>query len=149
MKPTLLAVRAIGAEFANRIFITSALVTAGISIVFIALIVWLTSLSAWWWLLGVILIFIMAFAVTALIVAKVIINSVRPTQDRTQKQQTKAFVDKLQELSEVMQTPHFVLLFQAVRDIALPRENGFIASLSSETTSLKNDFIALTRSFKK
>ena len=83
-----------------------------------------------------------------LTVVQLVIRSVTPTQTRAQKKQTKAFVDKLQRVADVTQTPKFILLFQIVRDIATPRESGFIAALSHDTASLKRDFAALRDSFK-
>lgn len=149
MKPTVLAIRAIGAEFANRIYV----IVAGIAIVALVsslgLAIWLTTLSDWWWLLVMALIIVSSVAIGVLVVVKLVIRSVTPAQNTHQRTLVKAFVDKLQRLSDTVQTPKHILLFQVVRDIAAPRDNGFIATLSSETTSLRHDFIALSQTFKQ
>jgi membrane protein implicated in regulation of membrane protease activity len=149
MKPILLAIRSIGAEFANRIYLIVALISGIASIGLLTLSIWLTTFSAWWWLLVVILIIAVSIVIGTLVVVKLIIRSVTPSQSRLQKKQAKEFVDKLHRLSEAAQTPKFILLFQIVRDIAAPREDGFIASISSDTTSLKHDFAALSKTFKE
>jgi hypothetical protein len=113
----------------------------------LSLSIWLTTFSEWWWLLVALLIIAVSVVIGVLVIVKLIIRSVRPSLSHMQKRQTKAFVDKLQRLSEAAQTPKFILLFQIVRDIAAPRENGFIASISTDTKSLKSDFIALAKTF--
>lgn len=148
MKPSILAIRAIGAEFANRIYIFVAIVVSIILACLFGLGIWLTTLSDWWWILVILLIIAGSVIIGVLVIVKLIIRSVRPALSHLQKKQTKAFVDKLERLSEVAGTPKFILLFQVVRDIAAPRDNGFIASISSDTKTLKSDFIALSQTFR-
>lgn len=148
MKPTLLAIRSVGAEFANRIFVIVAITAFLASACLVGLGWWLTTFSDWWWLLFVLIVIIISVVFGVLVIVKLIIRSVAPGLSRSQKKQTRAFVDKLQRLSEVSQTPKFLLLFQVVRDIAAPRENGLIASISNDTSSLKHDFAELIRTFK-
>lgn len=148
MTSSLLAIRAIGAEFANRIYFFVAITIGGVSAILLALSIWLTTYSSWWWLLVAAFIIGTSVVVGVLIIIKLVIKSVSPPLSKTQKRQTKTFVDTLQRLSEVSQTPKFILLFQIVRDIAAPRENGFIASISGDTSSLKRDFIKLSDTFK-
>lgn len=148
MNSSLLAIRSIGAEFANRIYFIVMAIVLAVSILLIGLTIWLTTLSDWWWLLFIILIIPISIAVGVLIIIKLVIKSVTPLQSPDQRKQTKAFVDKLQRLSETSQVPKFILLFRIVRDIAAPRENGLIASISKESASLKHDFVALSQTFK-
>ena len=148
MKPTLLAIRSIGAEFANRVYRIVALIVLIMSAATTGLVIWLTTLSQWWWLLFALLVIALSVAFGLLFIVWRIIRSVTPHQTREQKKLVKAFVDKLQRLSEATQTSKFTLLFQIVRDITTPREDGFIASLSSDTVSLKRDFTALSGTFK-
>jgi heme/copper-type cytochrome/quinol oxidase subunit 2 len=148
MRPSILAIRAIGAEFANRIYLFVAVTVALILACFLGLSIWLTTFSEWWWLLVILFIIVASIVIGVLVIIKLIIRSVRPSQSHLQKKQTKAFVDKLERLSEVAGTPKFILLFQVVRDIAAPRENGFIASVSTDTKSLKSDFTKLSQTFK-
>ena len=148
MRPPILAIRSIGAEYANRIYFVVAILFTATAVFSMGLTIWLTTLSNWWWLLGAVLIVILSVVTGVLIVVKLIIRSVTPHQTHTQRTQTKAFVDKLERLSEAAQTPKFILLFRIVRDIAAPRENGLIASMSNDTSTLKRDFIDLSKTFQ-
>lgn len=149
MESTLLAIRSIGAEFANRIYLIVVLVAIVIGVCLFGLNVWLTTYSHWWWLLFLVLMVAASIAIAVLIVIKLVIRSVTPNQTKTQRVQTKAFVDKLQQLSDTVQTPKIVLMFRIVRDIAAPRSDGFIATLSHNTSTLTRDFVALSKTFKK
>ena len=82
------------------------------------------------------------------IIFKLVIRYVTPPQTRQQKQTVKLFVDKLQRLSETVQTPKVILLFHIIRDIAAPKEHGFIGELSLETFNLKSDFKDLETMFR-
>ena len=148
MKPSILAIRSIGAEYANRIYLIVAILFAVAAATTLGASIWLTTLSNWWWVLVIFLIIIQSVALGVLVIVKLVIRTVRPYQTRAQKAQTKKLVDKLERLSETAQTPKFILLFRIVRDIAAPRDNGFIGHISSETTSLKTDFVELAKSFR-
>lgn len=148
MKPSILAIRAIGAELANRIYVIVAMIILVLSVLLLGASIWLTTFSSWWWLLVGVLIIAASVAIGVLTILKLIIRTVTPFQSKTQKKQTKAFVNKLEQLSEVAQTSKFVILFRIVRDIAAPRQDGFVASLSQDTTSLRSDFVELSKTFK-
>jgi len=148
MKPTILAIRSIGAEFASRIYNPILIIFLCITVVLIGVSLWLTTLSGWWWLLFVIVMLWAIIGGVLLIVAKVIIAGVTPQQSKDQAGKTRALVDRLQRVTEVTQTPKFVLLFYIVRDIAAKKTNGFISSTITDTSSLKDDFINLSNSFR-
>jgi membrane protein implicated in regulation of membrane protease activity len=149
MKSSLLAIRSIGTEFANRLFypvvITGVVAAAALT----GLVFWLTTLSSWWWLLFIPVVMAICVGLAVFIIIKLVIRSITPSQTRQQKQAAKQFVDKIQTVAEATQTPKVVLLFRIVRDIAAPKERGFIGSLATTTTSLKSDYTDLVRSFNK
>ncbi|MBC7869022.1 hypothetical protein H7X69_02500 [Candidatus Saccharibacteria bacterium] len=140
MKSSLLAIRSIGAEFANRVFYPVLIIGIVVAIVLVALIVWLATLSEWWLLLAIPIVMVICVGAGLLAIVKLVIRYVTPPQSYLQKKAVKQFVDKLQGVAETVATPKFILLFQIVRDIAAPRENGFIGTLSSDTLSLRGDF---------
>jgi hypothetical protein len=105
--------------------------------------------SNWWLILFAVFIIAVSVVLGVLMVVRLVIKSVTPVQSREQRRQTKAFVDKLQRLSDAAQTPKFILLFRIVRDIAAPRANGFIGTISNDTVSLKRDFVTLSKTFKE
>lgn len=149
MKPSLLAIRAIGSEFANRLWLPVVIIAAIIAVLLIALVWWLvSSVSGWWILLAIPVTIALSVAAVLLTIFKLVIRYVAPVQTKAQRHDVKQFVDKLQSVSDAVQTPKVVLLFQIVRDIAAPRENGFIGSLMTNSGSLKGDFTKLRRSFE-
>lgn len=147
MKPSILAIRSIGGEFANRVFYPVVIVAAIIAGLLLALVVWLTTIDGLWILLAIPVIIAISIAGGLLAVIKLLIRSVTPAQDSAQKKATKSFVDSLQRVSDVAQTPKIVLLFRIARDVAAPRESGFIGTLATDTTSLHGDFRALSALF--
>lgn len=147
MKASFLAIRSIGTEFANRLFYPVVITGAVVAGLLVALASWLTTLSSWWWLLFIPIVMAICIGVAVFIVVKLVIRSITPSQTKQQKQAAKQFVDKIQTVAEATQTPKVVLLFRVVRDIAAPRESGFIGNLASTTGSLKADFTEHVRSF--
>ena len=147
MKNSVAVIRAIGTEFAKRMYVPVAVIIAITDVVLLGLMVWLLTVSAWWLLLAVPVFVLVVVSIVLLVIAQLIIRTIAPVQTATQKTDVKAFVDKLQNLSEIVQTPKPILLFRIVRDVVAPKQGGFIQSTSSDTLSLKKDFQSLQRSF--
>lgn len=148
MRSSLLAIRSIGTEFANRLFYPVVISGAVVATVLVGLGLWLTTVNLWWWLVFIPIVMAICIGLAVFIIVKLVIRSITPAQTRQQKQAAKQFVDKLQTIAEATQTPKVVLLFRIVRDIAAPKEGGFIGNLAMTTNSLKSDFSDLARSFK-
>jgi len=147
MKNSVAVIRAIGTEFAKRMYVPAAVIIAIIDVVLLGLMVWLLTVSAWWLLLAIPVFVLVIVSIVLLVIAQLIIQTITPVQTKSQKKDVKLFVDKLQNLSEIVQTPKPILLFRIVRDVVSPKQGGFIQSTSSDTLSLKKDFQALQRSF--
>lgn len=143
-----LAVRAIGAEFARGLW-WSALITALIlSALSIALLLWLVSLSGWWWLLAAPIGIAMSVVTALLIVFHLLIRHVRPKdQTSEQKMLVSSFVNKLRFVSEITGTPKFIMLFRTIRSIAAPKSDTYLQEIF-ETKNLRKDFQAIAASFK-
>lgn len=147
MKSVPLVVRAIGAEFARRLLLP--LIIAGI---FVALLLhilggWLVTQNAWWWLLESVFVLGTLIFVVLVTTARLAIRMFAPSQTERQRDAVRAYVDKLQRVSDVIGTPKFILLFYIVRDIFRPRADGFIATTSQDSKTLHSDFLALLRMF--
>ena len=146
--PLFQAVRAVSAEFASRIYFPVA-ITVAISLAALLIVsICLVTISGWWWLLlaPVILCYIV-FGVIALI-AGLLLRLLKPSQSKAQRKQVKSFVDKLQGVSEVIQTPKFVLLFNLVKDVLVPSQESYVKKVSSHAVSIRPDFTALVDSFR-
>lgn len=148
MNPLFSAIRAIGVEFARRIYQPITITVGIIAILLIALSLWLVTISDWWWILFAIIL-IATFVVTGVLVAiGLLLHAIRPQQSKAQVTNIKQFVDKIQNLTDVAGTPKFVILFYIVRDVVGKNKNGYIKRISSETLSMQHDFRDITDSFK-
>lgn len=147
MKPTILAIRAIGTEFAKRTFRIVAIFIGATSALLLGLTIWLTTLSSWWLLLLFVLICALCIAISVLTVFWLTIRRVTPKQSPEQRKAVSRFVDNIQKISDIAGTPKIALLFQLVRDIAMPRETGFIGGLTTTTKELRDDLSSLITLF--
>lgn len=147
LSPLLLAVRAVSAEFAERLFFPVLFIVGGALFALLIVSIWLVTLSGWWWfllapiiLVSVIFIFIVALTRLALVFLK-------PPQTKTQRQSVRTFVDALQESSETVATPKFLLLFYVVRDVLFPTKEGFVRKVASNASTLQREFTNIIKSF--
>lgn len=148
MRTTFLTIRAVGAEYANRLYTPLIVITMLIILLIIALGVWLTTLDKLWWLIFIPITIVASVVVAISIIMKLIINYVRPILTSQQQAQVKKFVSSLEEISEIVQTPRLLIFFKIIRDIVAPSKSEFIKSISVSTKSLKDDFISIEQSFR-
>ncbi len=149
MNQSIIVIRSIASEFARRLFNPVFIIYIIVIVVASALIIWLLTISAWWWLLAVPVFLVMLAGLVLLAIARVVIGVVAPQQTKHQKKQVGLFVDKLQRLSEITQTPKFILLFRTVKAAISPGKTSYIQSVVGETTSLKKDYQELLTLFAK
>ena len=148
MTASLLAIRALAVEFIMHLYIPVTCIFAVVAALLLGVSAWLTSVSEWWWILFVFVTIIATLLTFVFAAMWIVITLVAPTRTREQKRLAKKIVDNIQHLSEVAATPKIFLWFQIARDIIAPSKDGFIASVSSDTSSLQPDFVALKNSFK-
>jgi c-di-AMP phosphodiesterase-like protein len=147
MKHSFLAVRAIATEFTHRIY-TPVLITAiVVALIAVVLLVWLVSISAWWWLLAIPMFFIILVAGALLVLAKVVIKMVSPEMTVYQRTSVETFVDHLQELAEITQTPKAILLYRLVKDAVSPKKTAYIESVIANASGVKAEYTAIANSF--
>ncbi len=148
INPLFQAVRAIGTEFVRRIYFPIVWSVGTTLFVILFVVGWLTTQAIWWWfLLGPIILLTLAFILVAAIVGYVI-QRFRPAMTSVQKKGVSEMVDKLQDVSETVQTPRIVLIFQLVKDIVRPSEQGLVRKMTSHAVNLKPDFQKVVDSFK-
>lgn len=147
MSPIIRTIRAIGSEFARRFYRSVFFITLGIILALIGLSAWLVTYSNWWWILLAAVIIISCMALIVLGAVYLIIRSSTPRQNPFQRNATHQFVDKIQLLSDTVNTPKIILLFRITKDLLAPRQDGFIGSISHATTSLRKDYAALIKLF--
>ena len=140
------AIRAVGSELGMRLWRPLLYIMIIIGIVLIALLLWLVSINAWWWLLALPISIILSVAAMALAVSFMLIRHVRPVLSADQKTNVQQFVDKLQLIQELAGTPKFVILLRTVRSIAAPRSESYLYDLIS-AKDLTRDFKSIAASF--
>ena len=146
MKPFVLALRAIGAEFVIRLCIPIAVIILAGFALLMASAYWLTTFSGWWWLLFIPITSLFIVLCTVGFVVLMLVRFVRPLQTKAQQKAVKQFVDKLQGVAEIVGTPKFIVLFRVVRSIAAPSSNTYLSNLV-EDRELAKDFREIQASF--
>lgn len=138
-KATLMAVRAIGVVFGNRIWWAVVGISAALTILLIALCAWLITMSGWWWILAILFGMAISVAFVMLTVFKVLLRHIDTAKTPEQKQAIKEFVNKLQFVQEITQTPKFIILFKVIRSVAAPSTEKYLENIF-ESRKLKRDF---------
>lgn len=146
MNSFVLALRAIGTQFALRLYLPAALFSGIIAALLILGTLWLTTLSEWWWLLFIPLVVIISVAAAIMIIVLLLIRYVRPSQTKTQEQAVRQFVDKIQGIADVIGTPKILILFRVVRSISAPSKDHYLSDLVANR-ELGRDFRELQRLF--
>jgi hypothetical protein len=148
MKTHIAAIRAVTVEFAMQ-FIRPFL-WWGIAIigsVFIAIAVLAFTVSQWWWLLAIPVV-LLGLAVTVIwLVVRFILARLSPQLNIEQKIATKKFVSKIHYVTETVQTPYPVIMFQIIKDIITRTDKGFIQEITQQSTTLRPDFEELRKLF--
>lgn len=142
------ASRAVGAEFLRRKLRSITTLASGAAIVLSGLSIWLVTISAWWWILLVIVVAWAVLGIILLAVAWLSTRLLRPDMTTVQKKAVSNFVDKIERVSETLQTAPFMIFFKVLRDMIFPSQQPYIRQLANDSTSLHTDYIALTKLFK-
>lgn len=148
LQPIILAVRAIGSEFASRLYrpvIWTGIITF---IVLISIMIWLVNINGWWWLAFTPV--ILAALLFAFLSATVgfVLSLLKPRQTAEQRLKVTAFVDALQMSAEVASTPRFFILFRLVKDVVRPSEHSYVKELSTNATTLRTGLQEIIKSFQ-
>ncbi|MGB4758696.1 MAG: hypothetical protein WBP26_01440 [Candidatus Saccharimonadales bacterium] len=143
MNKTILAARAVAAEFGARLVRPMILIGVCLLVVVHGIGIWLTTIHAWWWLAEAVFIFATLVFVLLVIGSQIVLRVIAPRLNRQQKKATKAFVDKFERVTGNVGTPKFMLFYYVVRDTVQKRKNGFIITAARESTTLHTDFAKL------
>lgn len=147
MKAQIQLSRAIGCEFLARKIKSIGIVLGIVIFIALAIAIWLTTVSAWWWLLAAPVIIFSVFCIIAFGIARFMLGVLKPAMTDTQDKAVKDFVDKFERVAEHLQTPMFIIVFRIIRDILRPREKTFIQSATQDSTTLHKDLLELQKKF--
>jgi len=148
MKAQIQLSRAIGCEFLARKLRSVMILLSVVMFAVLALAIWLTTVSAWWWLFAVPVILISIVLIAAFVVANVAIKVLRPNLTEQQDGAVKAFINKFERVAEHLQTPMFIIVFRVILDIIRKRDPSFIQTATKDSTTLHKDLLELQKSFK-
>ena len=140
--------RAVGSEFVKRKLKGIAIIILILSALFLGLGIWLTTISAWWWVLLVIFIAWVLLGLILLAIAWFAVKLLRPQMTADQRHAVNDFVDKIERVSETIQITPFMIFFKILKDMLFPPERPFIKQIAHDSTSLHSDYLELTNLFK-
>lgn len=150
MTPYVHAIRALTVLTFRRIFIPIA-----VALVVIALCLLIAAgflglqVSAWWFLLYLPLLPLIAIGAGIGVFAWAISSRLLPRQLSREEQVTmRQFSDKIIRLAEARSTPLPVLGVILAKDIALRKKDGYIESLVNDSRGLRSDFQAIVDLFR-
>jgi hypothetical protein len=149
MKQSFLVLRAVATELAKRIYTPVVITLSIIAVILVLLVVWLVTISTWWLLLAVPVLILVIVCAAFLVLAGTIISTVTPTMTKAQRGEVKSFVDSIQELSEITQTPKVMLLYRVIKDAVSPRKTAYIESVIAGASGLKRQYQSLASSFSE
>lgn len=149
MKPTINAIRAVGAAFARRALLPFIIIGGLLLLLLHIMGGWLITQSAWWWLLEALFIITTLVFIALIVIVHILLRAVAPALSKTQKHHVNDFVDKLERVAEHVQTPQIVIIYYVVRDTLNPRQGSFIESISQDSKTLAPDFARLRREFEQ
>lgn len=147
MQRNITFIRALGTEFIARKLRSLSLVALLVGVVALALSLWLTTINVWWWLLAAPVVVLVITGVLIYIVLRFFLRVLRPVLTDKQKQDAGLFVDKLERVTENVQTPMPLIMFRVIKDSIWPGKEPFIATLAHDSTTLRQDFVELQKSF--
>lgn len=147
MNKTILAARAVAAEFGARLVRPMILIGICLLVVVHSLGIWLTTVHVWWWLVEAVFIFATLVFVLLVIGSQIALRVIAPKLSRPQKRATKEFVDKFERVTGNAGTPKIFLFYYIVRDTVQKRKDGFIITAARDSTTLHSDFAKLCNLF--
>jgi len=148
ISPLVLAVRAVSAEFAQRIYLPIVAIVGAALLVLLGFSIWFVFLSEWWWFLLAPVIFLTLIFIFAATIGGLILRMLRPRQTKAQRYEVSNFVDSLQKSSEVIHTPKFLIFARLIKDILLPGKESYVRELTSTAGSLQKGLKAIIASFQ-
>ena len=150
MKPTVQALRAITALYAQGILKFLLLIIGGLLIVLYALvIVFTTQFSIWWLLLLLILVPVTVITITITIILWLGTKRLLPRQlTKQERDEITQFTDRINGLVERARTPYPIALVLVAKDVIRGKESTFLRRLINDSGSIKSDFAAVKRIFE-
>jgi hypothetical protein len=148
MDATVHAVRAVAAELLRRKVKGVAVPVGSLLIALLALALYLTGFSGWWWLLVGLVVFALIVFALAMFVLRTILRVIGLRLNASQKAAVRQFVDKFETVLEHAQTPLPFLVLRIAWELLIRRRSTLIRDVVNDAATLKPDFADLQAQFK-
>lgn len=149
MDATTKASRAVLAEFARKALRPYEI--AGVSLFISGIIgasLLITFLSAWWWLLMIVMIGYGIIGSLAWLVFHYTLDKVNPPQTDEQKRAVRQFVTKVSTLADTIGLTRFALIARIISDVMARKQQNVLSEFAHDSSSLKDDFLELISLFQ-
>lgn len=143
MNSTILAVRAITSEYAKQLLWPVLFIGLAVYAGVIGLIWWITTMASdWWWLLAIVPTCFVIIGLGVWLIARTLILRLAPTMNAKQKSATKQFVKRLNNVTEQLGTPKFIIIYRLVKDALMRPASGktYIGEIAQEPGDMKRAF---------
>ncbi len=149
MTPYIRALRAITATVFQRVYRPVVWVIGGILFVLVVVTTILgITVNAWWFMLYIALLPLTLIAVLAAVVLWLLSQKLQPRViTRAERQTIHAFSDKVLRVAEVRSTPWPIMALLVAKDIARGKKSSYIENIINDSSSLKQDFVAIRNLF--
>lgn len=141
---------AITAEFISRKFYSASKLLVIICVIAILASVWLTTVSAWWWLVAAPVLGLALLIGAAWLLVRIVIRNLATTLIGTQQRTISEFVDDLEQATEALQTPVPIVVIKLLLDLVRVRRGlatTYLGTLISDSISLRDGFRKLQQSW--
>ena len=148
MRIHIAVIRSIAMEYLLRLVKPYTVKISFFTLLLIGMVIYFAYFSSQWWLVLLLPIF-MAVAIVAGVWLALLVASQRSRQNMNDEQRVavKLFVTKIDQLTENLHTPHYILIFRITRDVLFRKKQVFIQQFTSSTGALKNDYDILKKLF--
>ncbi len=150
MDKTVLAVRAITAQYAKRWLLPFLFIGAGIYAIVMSIIAWVAAVaSQWWWLLSIVPTILFVISLGIWIFAWVLAGRISPPLSSRQKKAAKRFNERIDGVAEKIATPKFVILYRVIKDVVMRPTSSktFIGEIAQEPGEMRRAFDDLRSTF--
>lgn len=143
MDSTILAIRAVTAEYAKRLLWLPLIIGVAAYVVVLLLVGWIaSSAGAWWWFLAILPTGIFMVALALWILARLFAMRLAPSMNKAQRQAVRHFSKRIDKVAEHVGTPKFILIFRITKDLVARPTAGktFIGEIAQEPGEMRRAF---------
>lgn len=110
---------------------------------------WLiVQVSAWWWLLMILVIAYGVIGSIAWLIIRFTIDKIRPSQTKRQKEAVGLFIDQVDKIADTIGMTRFGLLLRVVGDVMKRKDRNVLSEFADDSAQLKDKFTRVVDEFR-